>query len=50
MGLCLGPQNWVNEAPGPLLSGEISVDRVFGLFVKVILRGRVSVPSGDLLS
>ncbi len=33
MGLCLGPQNWANEAPGPLPSGEMSVDRVFGLFV-----------------
>jgi hypothetical protein len=40
MGFCLGSQNLINKAPGPLLSGEIGVDRVFGLFVKVILRGR----------
>ena len=39
-GIASGAAKLGKPNPGPLFSGEISVHRVFGLFVKVILRRR----------
>jgi len=52
MGLCLGAAKLGKRSPDPsrVKLGCVTIHRVFALFVKVILGGHVSVPSGDLLT